>query len=83
MQPTANSIQKLLQEKLNIYSADLNPRTDLKKDLDMVDWEMLYLLNAIEQTWNISITQYDSDKIVNVKHLMEVVKKQFNQTAGK
>ena len=83
MQPTTNSIQKLLQEKLNIYPDLLNPATNLKKDLDMVDWEMHYLLNAIEEVWNISITQHESDKIVNMKQLMAVVKQQLISKAGR
>ena len=78
MQPTTSSIQKLLQQKLNIYTTVLTPKTELRKDLNLVDWEMHYLLNAIEQTWNISITQKESDEIVSMKHLMEVVKQQLN-----
>lgn len=83
MQPSVNSIQKLLKKKLNIYTTVLTPKTDLKKDLDLVDWEMLYLLNAIEQVWNISITQNDSEKIVNMEHLMAVVKKQVMVRANR
>lgn len=81
MRPIVNSIQKLLKQKLNIYPTVLTTKTDLKKDLNLVDWEMLYLLNAIEQTWQISITQYDSDNIVNLEHLLAVVKKQVTATA--
>ena len=82
MQPTTNSIQKLLQQKLNIYTAALTPKTELRKDLDLVDWEMHYLFNAIEQRWNISITQKESDEIVSMKHLMEVVKQQLSTKAA-
>ena len=80
MQPIVTSIQKLLKQKLNIYTPVLTSETDLKKDLNLVDWEMLYLFNAIEQTWHISITQQDSDNIVYVKHLLAVVKKQVTPT---
>lgn len=83
MQPTANSIQKLLQQKLNISASSLTPKTNLKKDLDLVDWELLYLLNAIEKTWNISINENDLSKIVNMKYLMEVVRRQLSVAAGK
>ena len=76
MQPIVTSIQKLLKQKLNIYTPVLTPKTDLKKDLNLVEWEMLYLFNAIEQTWHISITQQDSEKIVNMQHLLAVVKRQ-------
>lgn len=82
MQPTTSSIQKLLQQKLNIYTAVLSPKTELRKDLELVDWEMHYLLNAVEQRWNISITQKESDKIVSMQHLMEVVKQQLNTKRG-
>ncbi len=76
MRPIVNGIQKLLKQKLNIYPTKLTPQTDLKKDLDLVDWEMLYLLNAIEQNWHISLTQNDSENMANMAHLLAVVKKQ-------
>lgn len=82
MQPTTNSIQKLLQQKLNIYTSVLTPKTNFRQDLDLVDWEMHYLLNAIEERWNISITQQESDEIVSMRHLMEVVKQQLTKANG-
>jgi len=78
MRPIVNGIQKLLKQKLNIYPTKLTPQTDLKKDLDLVDWEMLYLLNAIEQNWHISLTQNDSENMANMAHLLAVVKKQVS-----
>lgn len=76
MQPFVNSLRKLIQQKLNIYPAVLTPKTDLKKDLDLVDWEMLYLMNAIENKWHISLAQNDSDNIGSIEQLMAIVKKQ-------
>lgn len=76
MQPIVTSIQKLLRQKLNISAPVLTPKTELKKDLNLVEWEMLYLFNAIEQTWHISFTQQDTENIVNVQHLLAVVKRQ-------
>ena len=81
MRPIVNGIQKLLKQKLNIYPTKLTPQTDLKKDLDLVDWEMLYLLNAIEQTWHISLALNDMDNMANMEHLLAVVKKQVSATA--
>jgi|GEM_PF-579841 len=78
MRPIVTGIQKLLKQKLNIYPTKLTPQTDLQKDLDLVDWEMLYLLNAIEQNWHISIAQNDSDNMANMEHLLAVVKKQVS-----
>ncbi len=76
MQPFVNGIQRLLKQKLNISVTFLTPETDLKKDLELVDWEMLYLLNAIEKKWHVSITQSDSDNIGNIEQLMVLVKRQ-------
>ncbi len=76
MQPAVSSIQKLLKQKLNIYPPSLTLQTNLKKDLELVDWEMLYLLNAVEQTWQISIPPIDSDNIICIEHLLAAVKKQ-------
>jgi acyl carrier protein len=76
MQPVMSSIGKLLKQKLNIYPPVLTMKTDLKKDLNLADWEMLYLLNAVEQTWEISIPLNDSEKIIRIEHLLAAVKKQ-------
>ena len=73
MQTFVNSIQKLLKQKLNINSGSLTPKTDLKNDLDLVDLEMLYLFNAVEKKWHVSI---DSENIGNIEQLMMVVRKQ-------
>ena len=83
MQPIVTSIQKILKQKLNIYTPSLTSKTDLKKDLNLSDWELNYLLNAVEQAWHISITPQDSENIVNVKHLLAVVKKQVPSGSGK
>ena len=72
MQPFVISMQRLLKKKLNI-STPLTPQTDLKKDLDLVDWEMLYLLNAIEKKWHVSISE--TDQIGNVEQLLAAVKR--------
>jgi acyl carrier protein len=81
MRPIVNSIQKLLKQKLNIDPIVLTAKTDLKRDLQLEDWEMLYLLNAIEETWGISIAQNDSVKMTNVEYLLAVVKKQVTTTS--
>lgn len=78
MQAIVNSIQKLLKQKLNIYPTVLTPQTDLKRDLNLVDWEMLYLLNAVEKKWHVSITQNDQESIGNIEQLVAVVRKQSN-----
>ncbi|MES2005219.1 MAG: hypothetical protein V4450_11925 [Bacteroidota bacterium] len=74
MQPFVTSIQKLLKQKLNIKT-DITPATDLKRDLNLVDWEMLYLLNAVERKWHVSIALSDTDRIANIAELQAVVKK--------
>lgn len=78
MQTIVNSIQKLLKQKLNIYATALTPKTDLKKDLNLVDWEMLYLLNAVEKKWHVSITQNDQDTIDNIEQLVAAVRRKSN-----
>jgi acyl carrier protein len=75
MQPLS-TLRRLLQQKLNIDSAALTPSTNLKKDLEMSEWEWDYLLNSIEQAWEISLPSTETKDVVNVKHLLTVVKKQ-------
>lgn len=75
MQTLVNAIQKLLKQKLNIYTPAITAKTSLKEDLKLADWEMLYLLNAVEQKWRICINQSDLDTIGNIEQLVAVVKK--------
>ncbi len=72
MQPFVTGLQRLLKKKLNI-STSITPQTDLQKDLDLVDWEMLYLLNEIEKKWHVSIA--DSYQLGNIEQLMAAVRK--------
>lgn len=81
MQPFVNSIQKLLKQKLNIKT-DITPSTHLKNDLNLVDWEMLYLLNAIEHKWHVSIAQTETEKIDNIEQLLAVIKKHNSRSIG-
>jgi acyl carrier protein len=76
MQPAMSSIQKLLKQKLNVYARVLTLKTDLKKDLGLTDWEILYLLNSVEQAWQVSIPPKDSESIICIEHLLAAVKKQ-------
>jgi hypothetical protein len=42
----------------------------------MSEWEWDYLLNSIEQAWKISLPSSEINEVVNVRHLLAVVKKQ-------
>jgi hypothetical protein len=64
MQPII-TLRKLLEQKLNIDSARLSPSTNLKKDLEMSEWEWDYLLNSIEQAWKISLPSSEINEVVN------------------
>lgn len=76
MQAVLNGIQQILRKKLNINAPALSAKTDLKKDLELVDWEMLYLLNAVENKWHVSLPNPETDSIGNVGQLMAAVQAQ-------
>ena len=68
-----------IDEKIRIKVATkkiFSPKTDLRRDLEMSEWEWDYLLNSIEQTWKISLPSPEINEVVNVSHLLAVVKKQ-------
>lgn len=75
MQPLLVGIQKLLKKKLNINTTLVDPQTDLKRDLQLADWEMLYLLNAVENKWRVSIAQNEQEQIGNVAQLLALLEK--------
>ncbi|MFM7358505.1 MAG: acyl carrier protein [Sediminibacterium sp.] len=74
--PTLNALRRLLQQKLNIDTSSLSTTTNLKQDLEMSDWEWDYLMNSIEQACEISLPASEINQVVNVKHLLVLVKKQ-------
>jgi hypothetical protein len=80
MKPIVKSIKKLLKQTLNISPVSLIDSTDLRKDLNLVDWEIAYLLNAVEKAWHISISENVTDKTMNVKYLKELVRMQVPKT---
>lgn len=79
MQPFINGIQTVLYKKLNINPKLIHAKTDFRKDLQLCDWEMIYLLNAVEQNWNIEISDIDALKINNLQQLMRVIKKAYSK----
>jgi hypothetical protein len=74
---TISTLRRILHQKLNIDPAGLSQKTDLRRDLEMTEWEWDYLLNSIEQTWKISLPPAEMNTVVNVKHLLSVVRKQI------
>lgn len=72
MQALVTSMQKLMKQKLNIRT-HITPHTDLRKDLELADWEMQYLLNAVENKWHVSVA--DTEQIGNVAQLLAVVQR--------
>lgn len=74
---TISTLRRILHQKLNIDPAGLSQETDLRRDLEMTEWEWDYLLNSIEQTWKISLPPAEMNTVVNVKHLLSVVRKQI------
>jgi len=74
---TISTLRRILHQKLNIDPAGLSQKTDLRRDLEMTEWEWDYLLNSIEQTWKISLPPAEINTVVNVKHLLSVVRKQI------
>lgn len=72
MQALVTSMQKLMKQKLNIRT-QLTPHTDLRKDLELAEWEMQYLLNAVENKWHVSVG--DTEQIGNVAQLLAVVQR--------
>ncbi len=81
--PTLNVIRRLLHQKLNFDTSTLSPTTNLRQDLEMSDWEWDYLLNSIEHACKISLPPSEINQVMNVKHLLILVKKQQVSSTGR
>ena len=77
MQPYINDIQAVLYKRLNINPKLIHAKTDFRKDLQLSEWEMIYLLNAVEQNWQIEISDNDALKINNLQQLRRIIKKSY------
>jgi len=79
MQLFINGIQTVLYQKLNINPKLIHSKTDFRKDLQLSNWEMIYLLNAVEQNWHIEISDVDALKINNLQQLIRIIKKAYSK----
>lgn len=70
-----DDIQRILYKKLNIHLKSFTTKTDFRNGMELTDWEITYLFNAIEQSFQIEISEKDAHKINNVHQLLNVVKK--------
>jgi acyl carrier protein len=75
MQTFINDIQRILYKKLNIHPRSFTIKTDFRKGMELTDWEIAYLLNVIEESYQIEISDKDVHKINNVHQLVNIVKK--------
>lgn len=75
MQSYINDIQRILYKKLNIHPKSFTTKTDFRNEMELTDWEVTYLFNAIEQSFQIVISEKDAQKINNMHQLLNVVKK--------
>ncbi len=75
MQSYMDDIQRILYKKLNIHPKSFTAKTDFRNGMELTDWEITYLFNAIEQSFQIVISDKDAHKINNVHQLVNMVKK--------
>ncbi|WQY13483.1 acyl carrier protein [Helicobacter pylori] len=71
------TIQAVIAEQLNIDASQVTPEAKLVKDLGVDSLDIVELIMALEERFNIEISDEQAEKIVNVGDVMRYIEKQL------
>ncbi|WQT21227.1 acyl carrier protein [Helicobacter pylori] len=67
-------IQAVIAEQLNVDTAQVTPEAEFVKDLGADSLDVVELIMALEEKFNIEIPDEQAEKIVNVGDVVKYVK---------
>ncbi len=71
------TIQAVIAEQLNVDAAQVTPEAKFVKDLGADSLDIVELIMALEERFNIEISDDQAEKIVNVGDVMRYIEKQL------
>ncbi|WQR64149.1 acyl carrier protein [Helicobacter pylori] len=71
------TIQAVIAEQLNVDASQVTPEAKLVKDLGVDSLDIVELVMALEERFNIEISDEQAEKIVNVGDVMRYIEKQL------
>lgn len=72
-------IVEIIQEQLNIDDVEINEDTSFKDDLGVDSLDLLELVMAFEEEYNIELNPEELEGITTVGDIMEFIKKYTDQ----
>lgn len=70
---TASKITSIIAEQLNVDAGTLKPDTDIHVDLAIASLDYVEVLIELEKTFNIYISDAESDKVKTLADLTRIV----------
>jgi acyl carrier protein len=72
-------IKKIICEQLDVAEEDVVPTASFVDDLGADSLDQVELIMAMEEEFNVSITDEDAEKIVTVQNAIDYVKKALGE----
>ena len=72
-------IKKIICEQLDVAEEDVVPGASFVDDLGADSLDQVELIMAMEEEFNVSITDEDAEKIVTVQNAIDYVKKALGE----
>jgi acyl carrier protein len=72
-------IKKIICEQLDVAEEDVVPSASFVDDLGADSLDQVELIMAMEEEFNVSITDEDAEKIVTVQNAIDYVKKALGE----
>jgi acyl carrier protein len=72
-------IKKIICEQLDVAEEDVVPNASFVDDLGADSLDQVELIMAMEEEFNVSITDEDAEKIVTVQNAIDYVKKALGE----
>ncbi len=68
-------VKKIICEQLDVPEADVVPKASFVDDLGADSLDLVELIMAVEEKFDISIPDEDAEKIETVQHTIDYIKK--------
>ena len=79
MSDLVERIKKIICEQLDVAEEDVVPSASFVDDLGADSLDQVELIMAMEEEFNVSITDEDAEKIVTVQNAIDYVKKALGE----
>jgi len=73
MSDTFERIQSIVEEQLSVEPSKINPETDFQKDLGADSLDVVELIMAFEEEFDINVNDEAAGEIITVQQVLEYI----------